>query len=59
MTLGRNILAALGTAFVVLAVVLGVVLSRITLADFARLERDDAEMDMQRVLGAFEQQRED
>ncbi|MBI5168356.1 MAG: response regulator [Candidatus Eisenbacteria bacterium] len=59
MKLGRNILLALGSLFVVLACVLGFMLSRITLQDFARLEREDAELDVQRVLSALDQQRED
>ncbi len=59
MKLGRNILIALGSLFVVLACVLGFMLSRITLEDFSRLEREDAELDVQRVLSALDQQRED
>ena len=42
MKLGRNILIALGSLFLVLACVLGFTLSRITFHDFARLEREDA-----------------
>ncbi|MFN8588297.1 MAG: CHASE4 domain-containing protein [Candidatus Eisenbacteria bacterium] len=59
MKLGRNILIALGSLFIALACVLGLVLSRITLADSARLEREDATLDVQRVVSAFDQQRED
>ena len=59
MKLGRNILIALGSLFVVLACVLGFTLSRITFHDFARLEHEDAELDVQRVLSALAQRRED
>ncbi len=55
MTLRRNLLLAMASAFAILAVVLGFGMSALLLGDYKKLERNDCELDANRATSALEQ----